>query len=66
MTRISNNEMAYELGRMIRSKIDWLDTFSRGKKAWPEHSIEHKRLELAILQQAEADYQRAANRSKSA
>ena len=66
MTRFTNDEMAYELDRMIRSKADWLETFSSGHKKWPEHSIEHKRLELAVLQQAEADYRRAANRRQSA
>lgn len=55
-------QMAEEMSKLAWSKQAWLDTFSRGAKRRPEHDIETKQRELAVLQQAEADYQAAASR----
>lgn len=60
--RFTHAEMAEEIAKLVWSKQVWLDTFSKGAKRRPDHDIEARRRELAVLQQAEADYRSAANR----
>jgi hypothetical protein len=57
--------MAEEIGKMVWSKRTWLDTFSSGSNRRPDHEIETRSRELAVLQQAEADYEAAAERNRS-
>jgi hypothetical protein len=57
--------MAEEIGKMVWSKRTWLDTFSSGSNRRPDHDIETCSRELSVLQQAEADYRRAAERIAS-
>lgn len=63
MTRIPRADMAHELGKLVYGKVDWLHRFSGGKQRRPDHEIELKRRELEVLQQAQADYQAAAERA---
>lgn len=65
MNRLSHSEMAEEIGKMVWSKRTWLDMFSCGSNRRPDHEIETRSRELAVLQQAEADYRRAAERIAS-
>ena len=65
MTRLSHPEMAEEIGKMVWSKRTWLDTFSSGSNRRPDHEVEVRRRELEVLQQAEADYRKAAERIAS-
>lgn len=44
---------------MIRSKMTWLETFSTGRSKRPDHEIEHKREEVAVLNEIAADYRKA-------
>jgi hypothetical protein len=60
--RFSHAEMAEEIGKLVWSKRTWLGEFGDGKRGRPEHEIETKQRELAVLEQAQADYQRAARR----
>lgn len=63
MTR-SPAEMAEGLERQAWSKREWLNTFSSGRKKWPEHDIQQKRDDLDILLQAAAYIRaRAAERA---
>lgn len=62
MTRLSHFDMAHEIGKLVYAKIDWLHRFSGGKLKRADHEIETKRRELAVLQQAQADYHKAAER----
>jgi hypothetical protein len=57
--------MAEEIGKMVWSKRTWLDTFSSGTNRRPDHEVETRGRELEVLQQAEADYRRAAERFAS-
>ncbi|WP_430232179.1 hypothetical protein [Nitrosomonas communis] len=61
--RFTHAEMADEITKLVWSKQTWLDTFSSGAKRRPEHDIETRQLELQVLQQAEADYRQAAERT---
>ena len=61
--RIPSLDMAAELDLMIYSKSTWLADFSDGKKKRPEHEIEHKRRELAVLKQAAFEYRASAERA---
>jgi hypothetical protein len=61
--QFSHSEMAEEIGKMAWSKRAWLETFSSGSNRRPDHDIETRSRELAVLQQAEADYRRAAERT---
>jgi hypothetical protein len=63
--QFSHSEMVEEIGKLAWSKRTWLDTFSSGSNRRPDHEIEVKRRELEALQQAEADYRRAAERIAS-
>lgn len=60
--RISSQVMAYELDKQVKSKADWLETFSAGKQKRPDHEIETKRREFDVLRQAAGDYHAAARR----
>jgi hypothetical protein len=60
--RIPHSEMADEMDKLIYSKTDWLSRFSQGQDKRPDHEIEVKRRELAVLRQAAADYRAAAGR----
>lgn len=62
MTRLTHDEMHIELTKMSVAKINWLRRFSDGRDKRPDHEIELKRRELAVLTQAKEDYQRAAQR----
>jgi len=57
--RFTHAEMAEEIGKLVYGKRTWLDTFA-GKR--PVHEVETRQRELAVLEQAEADYRRAAER----
>lgn len=63
MSRLSSSDMAHELAKLVYGKIDWLHRFSTGKQRRGDHEIELKRRELAVLQQAKEDYERAAARA---
>lgn len=62
--RYSHAEMADEIGKLVWSKRAWLDTFSTGSKRRPDHDIDTRQRELAVLQQAETDYRNAAERKE--
>jgi hypothetical protein len=66
MTRFTHEQMADELARMIYGKATWLADFAEGRKTRPDHEIEQKRIELAVLRHAESDYRAAAQRGKAA
>jgi hypothetical protein len=53
-------EMADELMKLVYSKHTWLNQFSGPKHPRPEHELVVRRRELAVLQQAAADYRHAA------
>lgn len=61
--RFSYDEMAHELSKLSYGKADWLHRFASGKQKRGDHEIELKRRELAVLQQAREDYQKAAERA---
>jgi len=63
--RLSHTDMADELAKLIYSKTTWLADFSHGSRKRPDHEIEQKRRELAVLQQAYEDYSAAAERRAS-
>ncbi len=63
MNPLSYSDMAHELRLMVMSKLDWLSRFSDGKIKRPGHEIETKRRELGVLQQAQADYEKAAGKA---
>ncbi|MHA6645660.1 hypothetical protein [Mesorhizobium sp. A623] len=66
MTRqFTHAEMAEEISKLVWSKQTWLDTFSSGSKRRPDHDIETRERELAVLQQAETDYRSAAERKSA-
>jgi hypothetical protein len=54
--------MADELDKLVYSKTTWLGDFAQGAKKRPDHEIEVKRRELAVLRQAAEDYRRAAGK----
>ena len=58
-------EMAEEIAKLVWSKQTWLDQFSSGPKRRPDHEIETRARELAVLQHAEADYRAAAGRRRA-
>lgn len=64
--RIPNERMAEELNKLVIGKATWLSDFSDGKRKRPDHEIETRRRELTVLKQATSDYQRAAQRDRSA
>lgn len=62
-TRIPSLDMADEFDRMTYSKRTWLETFSHGSKKRPDHEIQDKRRELAVLEQAAFEYRASAERA---
>lgn len=64
--RIPNAEMADELNKLVIGKATWLQDFSSGRPKRPDHEIETRWRELAVLKQATSDYRRAAGREKGA
>lgn len=64
--RLSSQDMADELSKLIYGKLDWLSKFSDGKNKRPDHDIERVRYENKVLTQAAHDYRRAAQRDKDA
>lgn len=58
--RFTHAQMADEMSKMVWSKRMWLDGVGTKR---PAHEIETRRRELAVLEQAEADYRRAAERN---
>ena len=63
--RLAHSEMAEELDKLVWSKATWLTEFRDGRGKRPEFEIETKRREHAVLQQAAADYRRAAQRKSA-
>lgn len=63
--QFTHAEMAEEISKLVWSKQTWLDTFSNGAKRRPDHDIETRQRELAVLQQAEVDYRNAAERKRA-
>lgn len=63
--RFSHAEMTEEISKLVWSKRTWLETFSSEVKRRPDHDIETRQRELAVLQQAEADYRAAAERKRA-
>lgn len=61
--RIPSLDMADEFDRMIYSKTVWLAEFTQGHKKRPDHEIDHKRRELAVLRQAAAEYRASAEKA---
>jgi hypothetical protein len=59
--RLSYEEMAFELGKLAYSKRTWLQDHA---KRFPAHEAERVQKELAVLEQAQSDYSRAAERQK--
>jgi hypothetical protein len=55
----THGEMALELQKLIYSKRTWIRTFA-GKR--PAHEVNIRKRELAVLEQAHADYERAARK----
>lgn len=66
MTRIPNIEMALELNKLVIGKATWLQTFSEGRNKRPDHEIEARWREHAVLKQAVSDYAAAAERDRGA
>lgn len=64
--RIPHDHMAHSLDLMVAAKVNWLSRFSDGKQKRPDHEIEIKRGDLAVLRQAAADYRAAASRETRA
>ncbi len=60
--RFSYAEMADELAKLVQSKSLWIATFSSGKDKRPDSEITLRTRERAVLEQAEADYRRAARK----
>lgn len=63
MSRFTHAEMADDLDKLVYGKTCWLADFGGGRKKRPDHEIETKRRELAVLRQATADYRAAAERA---
>lgn len=63
MNRFTHDEMAFELGKLIYGKSEWLRRFSGGKDKRPDHDLETRRRERRVLEQARDDYTAAAKRS---
>lgn len=60
--RIPSIEMAEAFDRMIYGKASWLADFSHGQKKRPDHEIDQKRRELAVLKQADVEYRASAEK----
>ncbi len=62
MPRLSHSEMATELAHMVAIKAKWLADFSSGPNRRPDWNIKQQEKALAVLERAQADYRRAAQR----
>lgn len=62
MDAFSHAEMAAELDKLVYAKATWLADFAQGPKKRPDHEIEVRRRELAVLKQAAGDYHAASER----
>jgi len=62
MERLAHSDMADELAKLACSKRTWLGAFGSGRNKRPDYEIETRNRELAVLEQATADYRRAAER----
>ena len=60
--RIPHEAMAWELANMIASNAKWLAEFSRGRHRRPDWNVRQMQRRLEVLEQAQADYRRAAER----
>ena len=60
--RISHATMAEELARLVGAKAKWLADFSSGPKRRPDWNIQITKRELRVLEQAQSDYRKAAER----
>lgn len=65
MQRFSHSEMQHEIEKMVWSKRAWLGAFSDGRTKRPDHEIETRTRELAVLEQAAEDYRAAAERKSA-
>lgn len=61
--RIPSLDMADAFDRMIYGKTCWLADFAQGRKKRPDHEIEDKQAELAVLKQAAFEYRASAERA---
>ena len=59
----THEEMAFEIGKIAWSRRQWLE---RPPKTWPATDIERKQRELAVLEQAERMFAKAAARKGEA
>lgn len=60
--RLSHEVMADEFDKLVYGKTCWLADFTHGHRKRPDHEIETKQRELAVLKQAAGDYRAAAQR----
>lgn len=58
----SFREILDEVEKMIWSKRTWIESFSTGKSKRPDHEIETKTREVAVLERVATDYRRASGR----
>lgn len=63
--RIPHEAMALELAHMIASKAKWLAEFSRGRNRRPDWNVNQERRRMEVLEQAQSDYRRAAERGRA-
>ncbi|GAA0616954.1 hypothetical protein GCM10008943_34270 [Paenochrobactrum glaciei] len=64
--RISHNDMAFAMQKMLYSKELWIKTHARGKNPRPFHEVEEQEGLCRALRQAVHDYSAAASRNRSA
>jgi hypothetical protein len=62
MSFSSYQEMAEEAQRYCVELEGWLETFSEGKKKWPDHNIANKRRRLEWVRKAKEIFDRGAKR----
>lgn len=61
--RIPSLDMADHLDRLLYGKTCWLADFATGPKKRPDHEIEEKQRDLAVLRQAAFEYRASAERA---
>ena len=61
--RIPSLDMADAFDRMIYGKATWLADFAQGRNKRPDHEIEEKTHELAVLKQAAFEYRASAEKA---
>lgn len=64
--RLSHDEMAFAMQKLLYSKELWIKTHGGGKTPRPAHEVDEQRGLCAALRQAVADYSGAAKRDRSA